>query len=95
MANDRIDNVDVICAMKSDGSIIPIRLQFPDEDGEMHRYTIKGYRLLCNDGLFNHPDAGYMHSNYQVYKCHIIVFNKETDIMLYYDKHTGKWWIDT
>ena len=29
-----IDEVDVICQHKADGSIIPLRLRFMNEDGE-------------------------------------------------------------
>ena len=32
--------------MKGDGTIVPLRLKFADDDGAVHEYTIKGYRNL-------------------------------------------------
>ena len=97
MANDnnRFDNIDVICEMKSDGVIVPLRLRFPDEDGEFHVYTIKGFKRLNNDTLFHLPDSGYQHSNFVVFVCRIIVFAKPTEVLLYYDRNLSHWWMCT
>ena len=39
-----IDEVDVICRHNADGTIVPLRLRFMNEDGEYETYTIKGCR---------------------------------------------------
>lgn len=43
--------IDLICQHCSDGTIIPIRLRFPDEDGVLQEYTVKGYKDTSECGL--------------------------------------------
>ncbi len=90
---ERFDNIDVICEMKGDGTVVPLRLKFADGDGAVHEYTIKGYRILSNAELFRLPDAGYQRCNYVVIACRVIDFGRILEIMLYYDKSLSKWWM--
>ncbi len=39
-----IEEVDVICQHKSNGSILPLRILFKNDDGEYETYTFKGFR---------------------------------------------------
>jgi len=90
---DRFDNIDVICEMKGDGTIVPLRLKFADDDGAVHEYTIKGYRVLSNAELFHLPDAGYKRCNFVVIVCRVVDFGRIIEIMLYYDKNLSRWWM--
>lgn len=35
--------VDLICQHTMDGKIIPLKLRFQDEDGELQEFLVKGY----------------------------------------------------
>lgn len=92
MTNANIfDNIDVICEMKATGEIVPMRLKFPDEDGSVHEYNIKGIKRLNNDKVFRLPDAGYQRCNFTVFLCRIVVFGRMTEIILYYDRSKSRW----
>ena len=52
-----IDNVDVICEHKADGSIIPMRFRLSNEDGVYEAYTIKCYRQLYQKETHTTPDG--------------------------------------
>ncbi|WP_026659242.1 hypothetical protein [Butyrivibrio sp. AC2005] len=88
-----IEKVDVICEHKSDGSVIPMRLRFQNEDGEYETYNIKGYRQVVhpesqttNDGIFV-VAASTLH-----FECMILAVGMKRMIRLYYDPRTsGKW----
>ena len=93
MTKEQFHNIDVICEMKNSGAIVPLRLRFADDDGAIHEYTIKGYKVLNNAELFHLPDSGYQRSNYVVILVKVIDFGRFLEIMLYYDKSKSRWWM--
>lgn len=88
-----IEEVDVICEHKYDGSIIPMRLRFKNDDGEYETYNIKGYRQAdiksshtTKDGIFVVGDSTF------VFECMIIAVNMKRIVRLYYDPRTNNKW---
>ena len=55
-----IDEVDVICSHNADGTIVPLRLRFMNEDGEYETYTIKGCREAEKKGTHTTEDGIYV-----------------------------------
>ncbi|WP_026658191.1 hypothetical protein [Butyrivibrio sp. AC2005] len=51
-----IDEVDVICQHKADGSIIPMRIRFMNEDGQYETYTVRGFREVEKKGTHTTED---------------------------------------
>ena len=83
-------NLDVICQHCCNGEIIPLRIRIA-EDGELHSYTIKGYKNVSVDGAFTTPDNVYVTSNTVVFECIIEVFGHQKAIRLYYNKRNSEW----
>lgn len=87
-----IDEVDVICEHKSDGSIIPLRLRFMDDDGEYQTYSVKGYRMADKKGTRTTEDGIYVTNATYIFECMIIIIDMKRVIRLYYDpKNSPKW----
>ena len=86
--------VDVILQHNTDGTIIPIRLRFTNNDGERVDYTIKGYKDLSGQETRTMPDRVYVTSNDLVYQCKLIVNNQQRLIYLHRDP-SGKSWFMT
>ncbi|WP_026518614.1 hypothetical protein [Butyrivibrio sp. MC2021] len=87
-----IEEVDVICQHKPDGSIIPMRLRFKNDDGEYEAYTIKGFRLSDKKGTHTTADGIYVGDYTFVFECLIISMNMKRIVRLYYDPRTGTSW---
>ena len=48
----RVDKrIDLICQHTMEGKIIPLKLRFQDEDGELQEYSVKGYRDTSEFGI--------------------------------------------
>ena len=43
--------IDLICQHTMEGKIIPLKLRFQDEDGELQEYSVKGYRDTSEFGI--------------------------------------------
>ena len=87
-----IDKVDVICEHKADGTIIPMRLRFMNDDGEYETYTIKGYREADKKGPHTTKDGIYVIDSVFVFECLIIAMNVKRIVRLYYDPQTTAKW---
>ena len=87
-----IDEVDVICDHKSDGSIIPLRLRFMNEDGEYETFNIKGYRQVTNKGSYTTEDGLYITGSTFLFECMIIAMNSRRIIRLYYEPSVKTKW---
>ncbi len=83
--------LDVICMMGGDGTVIPIRIRFADEDGAVQVHTIKEYKDLSHRGTFTNPDGIFITNEMLVFLCKISNFGQEKRIMLYYDVSKSKW----
>ena len=87
-----IDDVDVICEHKADGSIIPMRIRFMNEDGEYTVFTIKGYRESEKKGTHTTEDGIYAPDSTFIFECLIIVMGIKRIVRLYYDSRTNAKW---
>ena len=87
-----IDEVDVICEHKADGSIIPMRLRFMNEDGEYQVFTIKGYRESEKKGTHTTGDGIYVGDSTFIFECLIIVMRIKRIVRLYYDPRINTKW---
>ncbi|MBO6240421.1 MAG: hypothetical protein J6O61_06205 [Butyrivibrio sp.] len=87
-----IDEVDIICEHKSDGSIIPIRIRLMNEDGEYTVFTIKGYRESEKKGTHTTEDGIYVADSTFIFECLIIVAGIKRIVRLYYDPMTNAKW---
>lgn len=83
--------VDVICQHNRDGEVIPLRLRVCDEEGELHAYTIKGYRDLTGRGAYTTRDGIYVTDHMLVFECRILVFGRIRTVRLYYDQVRNLW----
>ena len=83
--------VDVICQHNRDGEVIPLRLRVCDEEGELHAYTIKGYRDLTGRGTYTTRDGIYVTDHMLVFECHIMVFGRIRTVRLCYDQARNLW----
>ena len=86
-----IKPVDLICQHSADGTIIPLRVRFNDEDGESQTFNIKDYEDLSHQGTRTMPDGVFVTNNTIVFQCKIIVFNAVRVINLYLDKDDMIW----
>lgn len=91
MAERYEKKLDVICMMGGDGTVIPIRIRFADEDGAVHVYAINEYRDLSHRGTFTNPDGIFITNEMLVFLCKINTFGQDKRIMLYYDASKSKW----
>ena len=87
-----IEKVDVICEHKSDGSLIPMRLRFMNDDGEYETYNIKGYREAEQKGSRTTNDGIYVSESTFIFECMIIAMNTKRIVRLYYDPRINNNW---
>jgi len=83
--------LDVICQHRKDGSVIPIKIRIPDEDGAPHIYTIKCYKDVSGCGAYTTPDGMYVTNNISVFVCNITVLGMKREIRLYYNRMDSTW----
>lgn len=76
-----MQNIDVICQIKSDGSMIPIRIKVEDNEQQLQIFNIKRYK----------PLKSYI--NFLDFDCIIEVFKIEKMIKLRYVINEHKWLI--
>ena len=91
MAKRYDKTLDVICMMGGDGTIIPIRIRFVDEEGAVQVHSIKEYKDLSHRGTFTNPDGVFITNEMMVFLCKVVTFGREQRIMLYYDAGKSKW----
>ncbi len=84
-------DIDVICQMRSDGEIMPIKIQLHDEDGELNSYKIKQYRVKFRPDTSMMPDVAFITSKYFVFECKVQAFNRLVQLTLYYDTASSRW----
>lgn len=84
--------IEIICQHKTDGSILPIKIRFSDEDGEQQIYRIVSYRE-CQSGEETYllPNAIPATRFLRRFDCKIQVFGKEKTIVLLYHPNSGIW----
>lgn len=84
--------VDIICQHKTDGSILPIKIRFADDDGEYQTYRISGWRE-CSPGEASYtlPSTVPATRVLRRFDCRIQVFGREKNITLLYNTGSGRW----
>jgi len=87
-----IDEVDVICRHNADGTIVPLRLRFMNEDGEYETYTIKGCREAEKKGTHTAEDGIYVSDSTFIFECLIISFGAKRIVRAYYDPRISVKW---
>jgi len=87
-----INEVDVICEHKSDGSIIPLKFRFMNEDGEYDTFTVKGYRESKRKSTYTTADGIYATDSTTIFECMITVLGMKRVVKLYYDPRTNTTW---
>lgn len=82
---------DVICEHTTDGTIIPLRCRFQDEEGIFTEYTLIGYNQLIpdNDGYVS--DRLYVGPHAIAYDCKIKAYDRIRLIRLLYDMKKNRW----
>ena len=91
MAERYEKTLDVICMIGGDGSVIPIKIRFLDEEGEVQVHWIKEYKDISHRGTITNPDGVFITNEMLVFMCTISCFGQEKRIMLYYDASKSKW----
>ena len=81
--------VDVIAQYNRDGSIIPMRVRFEDEDGLTQTYTIHGYREVPHS-TEKLADGTFVTEGTMVWECRIVVLGVEKVVRLYWSP--GRVW---
>ncbi len=84
-------NLDVICVMYGDETIVPIRIRIEDDEGVRQAYNIKECQDVSHRGTFTRADGIYITNEMLVFKCKIEVFGVTKPITLYYDASKSKW----
>lgn len=75
--------VDVICQHSRDGSIIPIKVRFEDEDGVTQEYKIKSYK--------DKPETTLSSKSIFPFDCKIVCFENVRTIRLTYFAYERVW----
>ncbi|WP_292194489.1 hypothetical protein [Butyrivibrio sp.] len=87
-----INEVDVICEHKADGSVIPLKFRFMNEDGEYDTFSVKGYRASKRKSTYTTPDGIYATDSTTIFECMITVLGMKRVVKLYYDPRTNTTW---
>ena len=88
---DKRRDVDVICQHSSDGTVMPIKIRFKDEDEQWQTYIIKGFKDISHQGTRTLPDGMFITDNTIAFECKIKVFENIRMIRLYYFPFVTKW----
>ena len=91
MAKRYDKTLDVICMIGGDGTVVPIKIRFTDDEGTVQVHKIKEYRDISHRGIFTNPDGVYITNDMLVFMCKILSFGHVKRIMLYYDTGKSKW----
>lgn len=83
---------EVICQHTLDGAIMPIKLRFTGEDGEIKGYAVKRYREYeKGEGSMGNENVAAT-STLRRFRCVIeSPLHGEMTLELYYNLHSGKW----
>jgi len=87
-------DIDVICQIKSDGSIIPIRIKLEDEEKQLQIFNIKRYKApkaYLRHEISEDNKGKFPFSDMLEYQCVIVVFEREKIITIRYVVSAHKW----
>ena len=83
--------IDVICQHTKDGTMIPLKLRFHDEEGEYQSYVVKGFKDLSHKGKYTRPDGIIVTSSIFPFDCRINCFGVMKVIRIYYNSNENIW----
>lgn len=83
--------IDVICQHSKDGTIIPLRIRFVDDNGEAQEVNLSSYKDMSHMGTRTMPDGRFVTDKDIIYECKFVLYNREHKINLYYNYHTMIW----
>ena len=86
------DKIDVICQIKSDGTVIPLKFRLRNEDGIYETYTISSYKPLPKKGAYTTNDGLYVCNQTDVFECRVHLMGLERTVRLYYNSKTDNTW---
>ena len=86
------DKIDVICQIKADGSVIPLKFRLQNEDGIYETYTIKSYKPLPKKGSYTTQDGLFISNQTDVFECRVHLMGLERNVRLYYDNKVSNTW---
>ena len=89
----RIDNLDVICQISHDGTVIPIKIRTADDEGELQTYSIKEYRQINHDSQIVKDDEICITYKTLVFDCRIPVFGRTQSARLYFNTEGSRWFM--
>ncbi len=85
--------IDMLCFIRSDGTMVPVRFRMADDDGLMQEYKVKSYKDLSDRGSFEMPNGVVATSSIFPFTCKIDCFGCEKELMLYYNCFDHVWTI--
>ncbi|MCR4830622.1 MAG: hypothetical protein K5883_04135 [Pseudobutyrivibrio sp.] len=90
--NKVFDKVDVICEMKSDGTVIPIKFRLMNEDGDYEFYKVNSYRAVPKQGAYTTKDNLFVCNSTEIFECKVAIFGLIRTVRLYYEPKSGNTW---
>ena len=89
----RIDNLDVICQISHDGTVIPMRIRTSDDEGELQTYNVKQYRQINHNSQIVKDDGIDITYHTLVFDCRIQVFDQLRPVRLYFNTQRASWFM--
>ena len=89
----RIDNLDVICQISHDGTVIPIKIRTADDEGELQTYSIKEYRQINHDSQIVKDDEICITYKTLVFDCRLIVCERVQAVRIYFNTEGATWFM--
>lgn len=90
---NQIFDIDVICEHKKDATIVPIKFQLTNDDGDQASYRIRAFKPVPNNhGCHTTMDGVYVIESTQIFECKVVIFGKEQLVRLYYEPSSGSTW---
>ena len=89
----RVENLDVICQISHDGTVIPIRIRTPDDEGELQTYNVKEYRQINHDSQIVKDDGIDITYHTLVFDSRLIVGERVQPARLYFNTEGATWFM--
>ena len=89
----RAENLDVICKISHDGTVIPMRIRTPDDEGELQTYNVQQYRQINHDSQIVKDDGISITFHTLVFDCRIQVFDQLRPVRLYFNTNGATWFM--
>lgn len=93
VVKDTDRNIDVICQICTDASIIPMKMRITDETGETQQFKVKEYREIPYRPNYQMSNGVVVHKekSYREFECKIEIFGREKRILIIYNVEKQIW----